>query len=216
MIRLVTSRINKAILVVFALTTGMISCTDHYLDEVPYDFLSPENTFTTNIVFESGIANLYRVSRLFGQPQRLPGMVGGAETDKALTILYASGTDLGWYWDKKTYFGDYATVSSFDPVVQNFWIQCFSLIKDANVILTRSEAAEANWDSEDDKLLIQAEARFFRALAYRYAVYLFGGVPIIEEELIGPKLDFVRNSKAEVLDFIIAEDRKSTRLNSSH
>src|SRR3546814_15711261 len=105
MIRLVTSRISKAILVVFALTTGMISCTDHYLDEVPYDFLSPENTFTTKSGFESGIANLYRVSRLFGQPPRLTGMVGGAETDKERTILYGYGNNFGWICDKKTSYG---------------------------------------------------------------------------------------------------------------
>lgn len=193
------------IVLTVALLAGLVSCNDDYLEEVPRDFLSPENTYTNKEGFESGIAELYRVSRTFAQPEGLKGMVGNVENDKALTVLYASGTDLGWYWDKKTYFGDYATVNSFDPTVQTFWIRSFTLIKEANVILTRSESDRAAWESNEDKLLIQAEARFFRALAYRYAVYLFGGVPIMEEELTRPTLDFVRSTREEVLDFIIED-----------
>jgi hypothetical protein len=196
---------NKAVLLVFALLATLTSCKDEYLEEIPHDFLSPENTYTSKEGFESGVTELYRVSRTFAQPETLPGMVGGAESDKALTTLYASGTDLGWYWDKKTYFGDYATVNSFDPTVQSFWIRSFTLIKEANVILTRSEGDQVQWDSDEDKLSVQADARFFRALAYRYAVYLFGGVPIIREELTGPKFDFERNSREEVLDFMIED-----------
>jgi hypothetical protein len=198
------SAIKSASLIVLTTAICLTSCNDEYLEEIPKSFLSPENTYTSKEGFESGIANLYRVSRTFGQPEELPGMVG-VENDKALTTLYASGTDLGWYWDKKTYFGDYATVNSFDPTVQTFWIRSFSLIKDANVILTRSEGDQVSWESDEEKFSVQAEARFFRALAYRYAVYLFGGVPIIEDELARPKFDFVRSSKDEVLDFIIAD-----------
>lgn len=196
---------GKVLFAVVTATGLLFSCNDDYLEETPEGFLSPENTYTNKEGFESGIAELHRVSRKFATREGIDGMISGAEKDKSVTTLYACGTDLGWYSDKKTYFGDYATFNSSDANAQNFWLRCFTLIKEANVILTRSEAEEANWDSEDDKLLIQAEARFFRALAYRYAVHLFGGVPLIEEEITSPKLDFVRNSKEEVLAFIIAD-----------
>src|SRR5690606_14715674 len=51
----------------------------------------------------------------------------------------------------------------------------------------------------EQQLLMEAEARFFRAVAYRYLVYLYGGVPIILEEVASPRTDFARASKEEVL-----------------
>jgi hypothetical protein len=73
------------------------------------------------------------------------------------------------------------------------------------VIITRSDAEEMLWENENDKLEIQAKARFFRALAYRYLVHLYGDVPIIKEEITSPKLDFTRDPKSEVFTFIIED-----------
>ena len=49
------------------------------------------------------------------------------------------------------------------------------------------------------KAQISAEAKFFRAFGYRALVYLFGGVPLVLEEVTSPRADFVRASKEEVL-----------------
>lgn len=194
----------KVFFVAFIATNLFTSCNDDYLQEVPKSFLSPENTFVDNEGFESGIAELHRIARTIIGTSKLTGM-SGDERDKGLTTLYISGTDFGWYWNKRDYSGDYTLVNSFNRTVQNYWIRFYTLIKDANILLTRSESEEVVWDSETDKVEIQAQARFFRALGYRYLVYLFGGVPIIESEITGPKLDFVRASKDEVLDFILAD-----------
>ncbi len=199
-------RINVLTLagVIVTFTCLLSSCNDDYLDEIPMGFLSPENTFVNKEGFESGIAELYRVSRTVVTSDALAGMIA-TERDKSLTTLYASGTDMGWYWDKKNYYGDYAIINSFDVSAQNLWIRFYTLIKDANVILSRSESEAAKWDSEEDKLLIQAEARFFRGLAYRYLAHLFGGVPVIDAEITSPVLDFVRASREDVLDFIVRD-----------
>ncbi|MGC9356039.1 MAG: RagB/SusD family nutrient uptake outer membrane protein, partial [Mariniphaga sp.] len=175
------------------------------LQEIPQGFLSPENTFTDKAGFESGINDLYRVSRNIGvTSENLSGMVG-TERDKSMTALYGAGTDLCWYWNKVDFFSDYTNINSFNATPQNYWIIFYTMIKGANVIITRSEAEEMTWDNESDKLSIQAQARFFRGLAYRYLVHLFGDVPIIEEEITSPKLDFTRNPKSEVYSFIIAD-----------
>lgn len=194
----------KALYIILTVIFLLSSCNDDYLNEVPYSFLSPENTFTDKNGFESGIADLYRLSRTLVSHESLTGMLT-IERDKSMTVLYGAGTDLGWFWDKKNFYGDYTLINSTDINSQNFWIRFFTLIKGANIILSRSEFEEAKWDNDDDKLLIQAEARFFRAFAYRYLVYLYGGVPIIEEEITSPILDFVRSSKEEVLTFIIED-----------
>jgi len=198
--------INTIRILFIAITlTSLSSCNDDYLQEVPQGFLSPENTFTDKEGFESGINDLYRVSRNIGvTSENLSGMVS-TERDKSMTALYGAGTDLCWYWNKVDFFSDYTNINSFNATPQNYWIIFYTMIKGANVIITRSEAEEMIWDNESDKLLIQAQARFFRGLAYRYLVHLFGDVPIIEEEITSPKLDFTRNPKSEVYSFIIED-----------
>ncbi len=190
--------------VIIIITCFFSSCNDDYLNEVPKSFLSPENTFVDKDGFESGINDLYRISRTLVAVTKLPGMIS-AERDKDIAALYCDGTDLGWYFDKKTYMADYSTLNSTDEMTQNFWVRFYTMVKEANVILTRSESEDAEWDSENDKLEIQAYASFFRAWAYRYLVHLWGGVPIINEEITTPKVDFVRNTKQEVIDFIIED-----------
>jgi len=198
--------INTLRIFIIALTlTSLSSCNDDYLQEIPQGFLSPENTFTDKEGFESGINDLYRVSRNIGvTSENLSGMVS-TERDKSMTALYGAGTDLCWYWNKVDFFSDYTNINSFNATPQNYWIIFYTMIKGANVIITRSEAEEMTWDNESDKLLIQAQARFFRGMAYRYLVHLFGDVPIIEEEITSPKLDFTRNPKSEVYSFIIED-----------
>lgn len=201
-IKFITIRLLSLILLTIFVFS---SCNDEYLQEIPQGFLSPENTFTDIAGFESGINDLYRISRNIGTTsENLPGMVS-TERDKSMTALYGAGTDLCWYWNKVDFFSDYTNINSFNATPQNYWIIFYTLIKGANVIISRSEAEEMKWDNESDKQLIQAKAKFFRALAYRYLAHLFGDVPIIEEEITSPKLDFVRNPKAEVYNFIIAD-----------
>ena len=182
----------------------LLSCSDDYLEEIPKGFLSPENTFVSKVGFESAVADLYRVSRSIISQDGLPGMVS-AERDKTMEALYFDGTDFGWFNDKVLFMADYSTFNSFNATPQNFWITFYTMIKGANIILTRSESDLMVWDSESDKLEIQAKARFFRAWAYRYLVHLYGGVPLIDGEISGPKLDFMRASKEETLNFIVAD-----------
>jgi hypothetical protein len=54
-------------------------------------------------------------------------------------------------------------------------------------------------------LRIEAESRMFRALSYRDLVYLYGGVPLVIEEISGPKVDFKRATKTEVLNQIVED-----------
>jgi len=86
-----TPVISVILLSCFLLT----SCNDAFLKEVPQGFLSPENTFTNKDGFDSGLADLYSLSRTIATCDNVPGMVS-TEIDKSMTTLYASGTDLGF------------------------------------------------------------------------------------------------------------------------
>src|SRR5690606_6090563 len=93
-------------------------------------------------------------------------------------------------------------INSTNVLARDYWDLLFRIVKDANVIISRLEPSVL---TEEDKQLIAAEARFFRAYAYRFLVYLYGGVPIIAEELTAPKTDFTRASRDEVLAFMTAD-----------
>lgn len=191
-----TSFLN-ALLITCLLVT---SChDDDLLKEVPKGFLSPENAFSNKDGFESAIADLHRLGRGL---QTSGGLSG--EGDKTITAMYGAGTDLGWYWDKKLNFGDYSLVNSTNPIAKDYWNKSFDIIKGCNVIISRLEESPL---SEEDKLSIEAKARFFRAYAYRYLVYLYGDVPKIAKEFTSPKVDFVRTPKNDILAFMV-EDLK--------
>jgi hypothetical protein len=68
---------------------------------------------------------------------------------------------------------------------------------DANVILGRVDS-EFSELTDDQKNLIKAETSFFRALAYKWLANLYGGVPLVLEEVKTPKRDFVRAPRNEI------------------
>lgn len=193
------SKINTRIAVLALLLAGSFfpSCSSDLLDEVPKGFLSPDNVFSDIEGFRSATANLYRLSRSLRTSNELSG-----EGDKTITAIYASGTDLGWYWDKKLNFGDYSLINPTNALARDYWNLLFRIVKNANVILSRLEASPLE---EDERQSIAAEARFFRAYAYRFLVHLYGEVPIVAEELTAPKTDFTRAPESEVLAFMLGD-----------
>lgn len=181
------------------LLTG--SCDDDLLKEVPQGFLSPENAFQNVEGFEATIFELHRRAR--GLRTNEGGMWPGTEGDKAVTTLYANGTDFGWFVvPTQNFFTDYSRINSTNVIVRNYWRMLYKMVNNANSIITRVQEAPIE---EDDRLLIEAKAKFFRAFAYRYLVHLWGGVPVLMEEITSPKFDFVRATSREVLQFMLAD-----------
>ena len=75
----------------------------------------------------------------------------------------------------------------------------YRFIFDANVIIERSESNNSQLTPEEI-IYFKAEAMFFRAFAYNMLANLYGGVPIVLEEIKTPKRDFVRSSRQEVYE----------------
>ncbi|WP_205601996.1 RagB/SusD family nutrient uptake outer membrane protein [Cyclobacterium jeungdonense] len=178
-----------------------LSCQDDILEEVPRSFLSPETTFINTDGFRAGLIGVYSMTRALFVPDA-PG-TAWSDRDDLMSLNY--GTDIGWYWDKKNFFGDYSIINPSTNYPSRLWNLLYIIIKDANIIITRAENENVIWTAPTDKAEVIAEARFYRAFAYRYLVYHFGGVPIIEGEIAGVKLDFERATKEQVLDFMIGD-----------
>lgn len=167
------------------------SCDENkLLEEVPLDFYSPENSYVTQANFESALTDLYaRVRSIHYGTNDYNNFVHFLATDIAKS---ARGTP-----DR---FGDYDVfVVPTHAMVRFHWVEWYKVVSNANTIISRLEQSEL---TADQKLLMEAEARFFRAFAYRYLVYLYGGVPLILEEVTSPRTDFTRASREDVLNQI--------------
>jgi hypothetical protein len=103
-------------------------------------------------------------------------------------------------------------VTALDPqgsIARKQWTRWYKIIANSNTILAKVEESDL---SNDEKTLIQAETKFFRGYAYRHLVYLYGGVPLVIEEVNSPKSDFARASKQDILNQIV-EDLKFAAAN---
>lgn len=190
--------ILRALGVVLAITMT-ISCNEEdVLEETPKDFLSPNNTFVNKEGFEAGLTALYNNGR--GSHTSGDGI-----DEKAYEVFFGQGADIGYHIDMKNYITDYSTVNSSDTYVLQFWRKFYDMVKDANVIIVRAGSENAQWDSEEEMNEVVAEAKFFRAYAYRALVWYWGEVPIIKEEITAPKLDFTRAPAADVISFILED-----------
>ncbi len=169
------------------------SCDEAFLKEVPKDFLSPENAYTDLAGFETAITALHSDARNIW-----------AEADAAsFFILPGLGADYGVYGENLTsgFRMDYSAFSATDVYTKEHWTRIYKMIKDANTIISRAESPDVKWSAESVKAQEVAEARFFRAFGYRLLANLFGGVPIIKEEVTSPKIDFARSTRTEVYQF---------------
>jgi hypothetical protein len=71
----------------------------------------------------------------------------------------------------------------------------YRIIYDANVIINHIENAEFDDVTRNE---MKAEALCFRAYSYLFLAHMYGGVPLILEEITSPKRDFVRDTRDAV------------------
>jgi len=172
-----------------ALCIGLtFSCeNEDYLKEVPLDFYAPENSYVSYENFEAAIFNFYKVFRENFYETR------SAFHPPRVTMTC---TDLITYDQNSADFPNLLNPYS-SWVYTAFWRPCYQMIYDANVIIGRSDS-EISELTEEQKTLVQAEAKFFRGYCYKMLADIHGGVPITLEETTEPKRDYVRASREEV------------------
>lgn len=173
-----------------------------FLEEDLKNQLAPTNTYTSTYGFEVGSAGLYALTRseynTYGE--------GGAYIHNGAAPYEAlqAATDIADAINSDASLMAFAnlTLTPTERFVGTYWNWAYSLISSANLMLVYSEQ-NTNWDSPSDKVRFQAEARFFRAYAYRTLVYLYGDVPYVETILYDFQLNFTRTPKAEVIGHMV-------------
>jgi hypothetical protein len=183
-------QIQKFLLFI-ALCAGGLSCEKKFLDEKPLDFLSTSNAFKTEADFNASINNLYGLVRHHFYT---------VNDFQPFYYLYRTDAFFDITVTTPNMSADMATRG-----LTNFaWAPNYKMISEANTIISRLPGSSL---SDAQKKLFEARARFFRGFAYRTLAYLYGGVPLILEEVTTPKTDFVRATRKEVYTQVI-EDLK--------
>ena len=166
---------------------------DEFLNELPLDFYSPENSFITEGNFNAALTDLY------ARVRAIQSVDGGAS-------LYSEvlGTDVAYNARlDQARLGSYAVaITPQGEIPRQHWIRWYKIISNANTIVSRLGTSTL---TDAQKKLIGGEARLFRAYAYHKLVHLYGAVPLILDEVSTPRTNFTRAPKDDVLKQIIVD-----------
>lgn len=188
---------HKYLIITLLVTFASYSCNEgDWLKEEAFDFYSADNSYVTEAQFNSAVARLYDQTDDRTIWANLGGMYIYQYTSDIAYNAIAPNSALNSYIDK---------VVPANGNTRNFWRWYFRIIFDANVVIGRIDGERTEFESEEQRKILKAEAMFFRGHAYRLLGIMFGGVPIILDELTAPKRDFVRASREEVIAQAISD-----------
>ena len=196
------TKIMKTMPAVLLAALAFNSCDDAgFLKEEPETFYTVDNIFNSQDQVDQVISTCYlRVRHMF-----CPYNNWG-ELDQ-WSYRMSNGTDM---FDVPTIrysyrFNDYSILSSQSGVYKTVYSNYYYLITSANQAIDAAERENITWDSDSSKRWALAQARFFRAFAYRNLGELFGGVPLVTEVTTTPRYDYARSSRMETYQFAIDE-----------
>ncbi len=195
---------KRQILIFSALSTLLLSlaaCNDkEFLTEQPKYFYTLDNVFSTSAQVDLSLATCYARVRYYYSLSRdgqryLLAWRGSNGTDMFDVTTIRRSLQFNNYGNLTPETGDYKTIYS----------DWYKLISSANLALYGASLEDLTWDSEEDRRYAEAQARFFRAYAYRNLGEEFGGVPIVTEMTSTPRFDYARASRLETYQFAIDE-----------
>ena len=180
----------------------MTGCNESsFLEEDPRASLYPENLLVDYSGFQSMVTSLYGMMR--NEYRRADALGGGLPL--VLHSAWGCGVDNSWSNNSHSDFKYMYYPSQINQtdlqIFQNIFQWCYRIINTANMVISRAEGSGIDWKGTETeaaahKNKIIAQARFFRAWAYRHLTYSFGAVPLSTEEITGMNYrnDWERNS----------------------
>jgi len=169
-----------------------------FLTEKPETFYTTDNAFSTSAQIDQVLVGIYAQLRDLWANSTEAGWV---------FVFRGNGTDM---FDvasirRGNTFNNYGTINPDHSNFLNIFSAWYQVISKANLALYAAELPQISWSSEAEKAYVLAQARFFRAFAYRNLGELFGGVPIVTEISQTAKFNFERTSRVETYQFAIDE-----------
>jgi starch-binding outer membrane protein, SusD/RagB family len=171
------------------------SCKEEFLDRPPKDAITAPNYFQNDAQLASATAGLYSITWF-------------TYNDEASFNLgdFRGGSTFSAYSSQ-----DNVTFATNGATSQNgaAWRSFFIVVGQANSVIENVKKYSGPQVTERAKKVAIAEARYMRALAYRFLVMNWGPVPIIENHtnLLDNPLEVKRNTVSSVWKFITREMR---------
>ncbi len=192
-------KINKNIWFLLLLIST-ISCNsdEDFLKENPETFYTVDNAFSNSAQVDQILTSVYsHVRTLWANPSGTGWIF----------VFRGNGTDM---YDvpsirRGNNFNNYGNINPDNGIFYENYTTWYYVISRANLALYAAELPQISWGSATEKAYVVAQARFFRAFAYRNLAELFGGVPIVTEVTTTPKYDFKRATRIETYQFAIDE-----------
>ena len=169
-----------------------------FLTEKPKAELTVENAYqTSDQVLNTLLTGYYEFEELY-----FPGMFG-----QGLMYNTSTGTDMT---DNKYQLGIGSHMSNFSAawsadmdLTKSLWDKFYKVISYSNLSLSKIDDVE--WESDDAKNRVAAEAKFLRGLSYLRLGELFGGVPLVLEYSETPNYAYDRASRSETYAAAISD-----------
>lgn len=169
-----------------------------FLTEKPKAELTVGNAFkSSDQILNTLLTGYYEFEDLF-----FPGFTGQG-------IMYntSTGTDMT---DNKYQLGMGSHMSNFSAawsadmsLTKKLWDKFYKVISYSNLALNKIN--DVKWESEDDKVRVEAEAKFLRGLCYLRLGELYGGVPLVLEYSEKPNYAYSRSSRKEIYAAAISD-----------
>jgi len=179
---------------------GMVSCEpdEAFLKEKPETFYTVDNAFSTSAQVDQVLVSIY---------SHLRNLWANPDESGWIFVFRGNGTDM---FDvpsirKGNTFNNYGLINPDNTNFYENYTTWYYVISRANLALYAAELPQIAWSSAAEKSYAVAQARFFRAFAYRNLAELFGGVPIVTDISTTPKFDFKRETRVATYQFAITE-----------
>lgn len=184
----------------FVLLLGLLSCKPDkdFLITNPITFYTLDNAFSTSAQVDQAVVSIY---------SQLRDMWANPSEQGWIFVFRGNGTDM---FDvpsirRSSTFNNYGNINADNSNFYNVFSAWYQIIAKANLAIYSAELPTMTWTSQSDKAYALAQARFFRAFAYRNLAELFGGVAIVTEITKTAHYDFKRVTRAETYQYAIDE-----------
>jgi hypothetical protein len=189
----------KKLILIFA---GLLlfSCNDDFLDQVPDDRLTFDETFSQRSTVEKYLANIY---------SRVPSELDQRDTNSH-SGPWLGASDEAEYW-VSFHFGNFMDIGDWNATsgeTYDQWSNFYGGIRDCSTLIQNINKCQ---DCSDDRTSqYVAEARVLRAYWYYNLIRIYGPVILMGETPVPVDADLAalnlhRNSMQECVDYIVSE-----------
>ncbi len=180
-----------------------VSCKKNFLTEKVYSNFTPQ-TLTDSLAFEAAVAGIQSQYDIWHT------IANDNLNSQGWLCVWQIGTDVAFNKSPADFdpmsipYTNYTLLNSSDPAALFAWKWSYVLINNCNVVIANIENPKLVMGLKN-KNSIDAEAKFFRGLAYNTLATLFGRVPIITVPVVAAKTDFVRAPLTDVNKLILSD-----------